>query len=401
MRFFTLFVFALFLMNGASAQISIDFAGYNGSGYAANANPIAVLPDGRLNSQVFTLSNNGSSPMSLGDSDAGRGSTTGGVSTGGTYAFNLGGGNMALGIQPAGSDYTPGYIQLNALNTSGALVTELQISYDIIVYNDQSRSNSFNFSYSTDGVNFTDVSSLNYSTPLSADGSPQYETIGRSTMITGLSIPDMSPFFIRWTTDDNGGGGSRDEIGLDNIMVDMLMPFPITLAEFKVTKINKTAELSWTTASESGNDFFAIERSTDGRVFNEIDRVAGAGDSQVSLDYKSIDARPLAGVSYYRLRQVDLDGTTAFYGPIAFRNDNNGGKPAIFPNPVSKEINLSNAPADISQMSVVNLNGQSVMAFDAETKSTSQLNVSQLPAGIYFLRYFAEGTWNQIRFVKK
>lgn len=196
-----------------------------------------------------------------------------------------------------------------------------------------------------------------------------------------------------WTLSDT-------KFALDGTNFTFAAPLPIVLLDFEVAKTNKNAELSWTTISESGNDFFAIERSANGRVFNEINRVAGAGDSQISLDYKSIDTRPLAGVSYYRLRQVDLDGTTAFYGPIAFHNNENDNKPTVFPNPAQNEIYLRNIPSGLSQMKVVNQNGQVVFTVEADQALSNRLDVSQLPDGIYFLCYFVSGKWEQIRFVK-
>ncbi|MBK9382580.1 MAG: hypothetical protein IPN39_14800 [Chitinophagaceae bacterium] len=123
-------------------------------------------------------------------------------------------------IQPGGSDFTPGTLTLRIQNNGTTNITQLDISYNIYVNNDQGYSNSFNFSHSTDNVTYTQVVSLDYASPAVADafgwvivpGSPS-----RSTSITGLNITPGSYFYIRWTGDDAGGSGSRDEFGLDDI----------------------------------------------------------------------------------------------------------------------------------------------------------------------------------------
>ena len=70
--------------------------------------------------------------------------------------------------------------------------------------------------------------------------------------------------------------------------------------------------VEWETATELNNDYMAVERSADGRRFDEIGRVPGAGNSNTPLRYDLLDEQPLPGRSYYRLRQVDFDGTTSY-----------------------------------------------------------------------------------------
>ena len=70
--------------------------------------------------------------------------------------------------------------------------------------------------------------------------------------------------------------------------------------------------VEWETATELNNDYMAVERSADGRRFDEIGRVPGAGNSNTPLRYDLLDEQPLPDRSYYRLRQVDFDGTTSY-----------------------------------------------------------------------------------------
>jgi hypothetical protein len=87
---------------------------------------------------------------------------------------------------------------------------------------------------------------------------------------------------------------------------------PIELISFDAYLTNGTVALEWQTASELNNDYFTIERSSNGVDFEPIMNVDGAGNSNHIINYFETDYSPLAGTSYYRLRQVDFDGTETF-----------------------------------------------------------------------------------------
>jgi hypothetical protein len=125
-------------------------------------------------------------------------------------------------IQPGGSDFAPGTLTLRIQNNGTTNITQIAISYNLFVRNDQGRANSFNFSYSTDNVTYTPVPALDYTTPEAADAAG-YVQVGtspsRSTTISGLNIAPGGFFYIRWSSADVSGAGSRDEIALDDISV--------------------------------------------------------------------------------------------------------------------------------------------------------------------------------------
>ncbi len=83
---------------------------------------------------------------------------------------------------------------------------------------------------------------------------------------------------------------------------------PIELLSFTSKCINQTENLSWRTASEINNDYFTIEKTTDGIIFEVVGTVKGAGNSTAVLNYSFVDAYPNNEVSYYRLKQTDYDG---------------------------------------------------------------------------------------------
>ncbi|NVK64109.1 MAG: hypothetical protein HWE22_05950 [Flavobacteriales bacterium] len=95
---------------------------------------------------------------------------------------------------------------------------------------------------------------------------------------------------------------------------------PIGLIDLEGKTIDGLNVITWKTAFESNNDYFAVFRSTDGENWTEMVRLPGAGTSTDVLSYSVTDAEPEDGINYYRIMQVDFDGQAASYGPISFDN---------------------------------------------------------------------------------
>lgn len=210
---------------------SIDFTGFTGTGF--DSNPSA----GQLDSDSWSTTGFGANVGfggSCNSGDCARGGSTGGVSTGGIYAFDIGGGDTILGIQPGGSDFTPGTLTLRLRNTTGSAVTSVTVNYEVYEFNDQARANSLNFAYSTDGVTFTPVPALDYTT-VEAIGAASWVSTPQATTINSLNIPDNGLFYIQWQGDDVSGSGSRDEYGIDDITVTSLSPTAVTLSSTTTT----------------------------------------------------------------------------------------------------------------------------------------------------------------------
>jgi hypothetical protein len=88
---------------------------------------------------------------------------------------------------------------------------------------------------------------------------------------------------------------------------------PVNLIEFKVVQKSITAVLQWSTASEQNNKGFVVERSSNVTSWKQIDFVAGKNNCSAVNNYSAIDFTPANGTSYYRLKQVDIDGKTTYY----------------------------------------------------------------------------------------
>ncbi|MGC6427152.1 MAG: PEP-CTERM sorting domain-containing protein [Akkermansiaceae bacterium] len=154
-----------------------------------------------------------------------RGSSSGGVGTGGAYAFDVGGGNVALGVQPAGSDFTPGYFQLEVTNDSGAALTAVELGFTGYYYNDQPTANSLALSYSTDGTSFIPIGGASFVSPELADAAGWTVGVAYSGSVA-VSIPDGGSLFLRWDGNDVSGSGARDEFALDDVSFGAPVPEP-------------------------------------------------------------------------------------------------------------------------------------------------------------------------------
>ncbi|ADR21347.1 hypothetical protein MATR_10240 [Marivirga tractuosa] len=111
---------------------------------------------------------------------------------------------------------------------------------------------------------------------------------------------------------------------------------PVEMVFFTAESRSNRVELSWQTASEINNDFFEVQRSFDGKEFEVIGSVEGNGNSLASIDYSFNDYSPLAGDSYYRLRQVDYDGAFEYSEVVRITREEASDLVAV-PNPTQAQ----------------------------------------------------------------
>lgn len=92
-------------------------------------------------------------------------------------------------------------------------------------------------------------------------------------------------------------------------------PLPVQLIRFDVKESKGQAIITWSTASELNNDYFIVQKSTDGQDFTDLKKVDGAGTSSSTHNYSVTDMQPVKGINYYRIRQVDMNGQIEIIGP--------------------------------------------------------------------------------------
>ncbi|HKR05926.1 MAG TPA: T9SS type A sorting domain-containing protein [Bacteroidia bacterium] len=119
------------------------------------------------------------------------------------------------------------------------------------------------------------------------------------------------------------------------VLTQSAQPLPVELLAFNALPTKqKQVNLIWVTASEENSDFFTIERSRDNKKFEAVTHVKAAGYSTSTLNYKTPDKNPYDGVSYYRLKQVNFNGSF-FYSEVKKVNFNESdfNTISVFPNP--------------------------------------------------------------------
>ncbi|AFM06182.1 fibronectin type III domain-containing protein [Bernardetia litoralis DSM 6794] len=274
-----MFLLVLGISTQSYAQIPFteNFTAFTGTGFA----PIPAA--GQLDSDVWKVTGLSTGTGTFGGThdtgDFARGASTGDESTGGIYSFDVGGGNNTLGAQLGSSDFTPGSMIAKIENNTGAILTSVTVAYDIYYNNNATRGNSFNFSYSSDDVTYTNVATLDFATAAAADALG-WQTVARTTTITGLSIPVNGFLYVSWTGDEDSGSGSRDELALDNVSVTV--PTPPTTTEPMINEF-----VSNHTGNPDTNDFIEIFgiASTDYSALTVIQIEGDANGNQGNIIY--------------------------------------------------------------------------------------------------------------------
>jgi hypothetical protein len=184
---------------------------------------------GQLDSDAWAITGWSNGTLAFGGTqttagtDYTRGTTTAAVTTGGIYAFGTT--NRMLMIQPGGSDFAPGTMTLKIQNTTGAAVSTWDLAYDLYVRNDQLRSNSFNFSYSTNNTSYLTTGLVAadplfaYTSTAAAGTDTGLNLIGTPMASIAATVENNEFLYIRWSSADVGGSGSRDEFAIDNLYV--------------------------------------------------------------------------------------------------------------------------------------------------------------------------------------
>ena len=313
-------------------------------------------------------------------------------------------------------------IELNSVTTSGGnCIANLKYSFTL----DKNNGNKFAY------VHFWLKS--NYSNPDYKKGPTKDElgnvlaTIALSTDSPVTLLPEYSPdntvtpIFAGLSVSEVDLGGGSFRITIDNIQLEVAgacssLPvivadvwatqsndkktppvhclltggdtiLPVTLARFDGTLLDNSVSLSWTTVSETNSSYFDIERSTDAKEFINLTRVEAKGSSNGTLYYHFVDKHPLQGINYYRLRAVDIDGSSESSRIIAVNNDPQNVVLEVLGNPLlNREVSFLLKNQMPSNIAFFNLAGQKVHFSLTQTGNIFLLKPSSyLPSGLYLL----------------
>lgn len=175
---------------------------------------------------------------------------------------------------------------------------------------------------------------------------------------------------------------------------------PIELSSFSAKSSHEGVALSWTTSAEINNEYFTVLRSSDGVNFGEIGRLEGAGNSTGENNYSFYDQKPLAGTSYYRLRQTDYDGKFEEFKIVSVEvGELITSQIEIYPNPCVEKL-ICRGVSTPGELRVLDEYGKDMTQYVLITAGyTNQLeiDVTRLQGGaVYLLKTSRE----YVRFVK-
>lgn len=178
-------------------------------------------------------------------------------------------------------------------------------------------------------------------------------------------------------------GGQADGHSLDSSLACPGIALPIELLSFAGECKQNSINLKWTTASETNNDFFTIERSLDGLNFEIIGKLKGGGNSNKVLNYSFMT---LPGTFYYRLKQTDFNGVFK-YSKFIYVNCQTHESLSIkvYPNPGTNELTLEKVTdKDVINFEIINVLG--IMVYKGSLTTKTVLNTTDFATGVYLIK---------------
>lgn len=186
-------------------------------------------------------------------------------------------------------------------------------------------------------------------------------------------------------------------------------PLPITLVSFNADYEApiKSVLINWKVATQLNNKYFIVQKTSDGINYCDIDSLPGAGTTPFTQSYSAVDKNPATGVSYYRLKQIDMDGNSTEFSPVAvFIENNSNDSISLYPNPVTSNVTLVYISPDESPLSlnIMDVSGRTVRSVSMNNiqagKNALFINTSGLSAGIYFIRVTGSRKVYNLKFIK-
>jgi hypothetical protein len=197
------------------------------------------------------------------------------------------------------------------------------------------------------------------------------------------------------------------QLGDFGITSNAVNPLPVTLTYFRAKPNGSTVLVSWATSTEKNSDYFMVQRSADGKSYDDFRRSDAAGNSTTTKSYRVTDSNPLPGISYYRLRQFDRDGKMEVFGPVAVnftRNSKTADQSFMEltagPNPFRSELTLRFVSTIDGEQPITVYNIQGAVVFRGVFSISTGSNTIPLPAAAQFSsgRYLLElGEGNSVQ----
>jgi photosystem II stability/assembly factor-like uncharacterized protein len=206
-----------------------------------------------------------------------------------------------------------------------------------------------------------------------------------------LDTDNFGCWEIRFTNDSSGWGSSHQTNQVYKY-IGPPYPVPVELTSFTATSNGKEVILNWSTATEINNQGFDIEKSEDNTNFNKIGFVPGFGTTTEPKCYSYSDQSVNSGTNYYRLKQVDFDGSYEYSDVVEvdFKAFNSYVLEQCYPNPFNPTttIGFGLQNKSIVKITILNAIGEEVAVVLNEEREAGfhqvEFNAANLPSGVYF-----------------
>jgi hypothetical protein len=206
------------------------------------------------------------------------------------------------------------------------------------------------------------------------DGQPYFSNACNSNIPPGSTLPSCPWLPV----------SGNDCPGASPLSVTGAVVLPVAFTSFTASAAGTTVELQWTTAQESNNRGFTIQRSADGVQWTDIGFVAGVGNTSTISSYRFTDKLPGTGINFYRLRQQDFDGQTSYSGIVkATINSSKFFTLSDNPGPGLFKLNMA-ASGEPVELSVSDARGR-VVLYKKATAGNQLIDLSKEAQGVYWL----------------
>lgn len=205
-----------------------------------------------------------------------------------------------------------------------------------------------------------------------------YYVLTTTLASTGSSDLDNFPDLMTINYSNNSGSNYSYKINT---------ALPVHLSSFRSLPQTHAIQLRWSTSSEINNSHFEVERSANGADWDMLGKVNGHGTTSVPREYVFEDPTPLAGLNYYRLRQVDFDGTFAF-SPVVVESMESldAGALQVWPVPAASTVNLRWNGAVETTIEVLDAQGRLLRTLRIVPNGQFELPVREFSSSLLFLR---------------
>ena len=239
----------------------------------------------------------------------------------------------------------------------------------------------FEIQVSTNGVVFTPLATLNATPP--ATGCNSFPS-----QILSTAYNNQPNLYIR-VTKTNDAVTALNRLRLDRIYLQATaLPVQVTYFQTEVTD-HQRVNVRWETAQEINSNIFVLERSRNAIDYKTIAKIEAAGESNTTKRYSFTDESALFGTNYYRLSQIDKDGTVQFFRPQAVIIEDASLPFGVFSNPVFQNIfKVKVEDANEAIFSMTDLNGKDIsLTINNLTQNIVEITPTEnLSLGMYILK---------------